>query len=119
MPAIPVFKNHAGQYEDRKMSTFEEIFQDSWFYQEIWGKGRQLGFAEGFAKGLEQAREAMRQGIVDMVQARFPDMAEMAQQRLETVHDAEALGQLIVKIAIASTAEEARRLLLELPDGHA
>lgn len=102
------------------MGTFEEIFRDSWFYQDILEKGRQQGFAERFAEGFTQGLEqGMQLGILSIIRARFPDIAELAQQRIEAVHDAQLLWQLITKMALASTAEEARHTLLELPDGNA
>ena len=43
----------------------------------------------------------------------------LAQQRIETAHDTDLLQQLITKMTLASTAEEARRSLLEITGGNA
>jgi predicted transposase YdaD len=91
----------------RKVGMFEDIIRDTWFYQHI--------LEQGLEQGLELGLEAARMGLLGLIQTRFPDMRELALQRINATHDAEVLSQLIIKIGMASTAEEVLRSLLEIP----
>ncbi len=125
----------------RRLDMFEDIVRETWFYQHILEQGleqgREQGLEQGIERGLEQGREqgleqgreqgleqgierglrAARLGILDLVQMRFPDVVDLAQQRVNAMRDEEVLRRLILKIAMASTAEEVLRSLLEIPPG--
>jgi hypothetical protein len=63
---------------------------------------------QGQAQGLTQ----MRQTIVDIVQERFPALAQLAAEIAETISDLAQLRHLSVRLSCVHTAEEARQLLL-------
>ena len=62
--------------------------------------------------GLEQGLETQRQTLLDIVQERFPSIARMAKQQVDTIEDPEMLRRLIVKISIVKTSKEAEQYLL-------
>jgi predicted transposase YdaD len=115
-----VFTSQADQqWLKRKVGMFEDLVRDTWFYQHILEQGLEQGMERGIERGREQEREQTlrktRLLLLDVVRVRFPDVIELAQQRANAMHDAEVLRRLIIKIAMAPTAEEARRFLLESP----
>lgn len=62
----------------------EEIFQDSWAYQDILQKGE----ARGEAKGKEQGELlARRQSILDVTQARFTEIVPLMKKNIELITD--------------------------------
>ena len=73
-------------------------------------------FAKGYAEGLAEARaeaeiEALRQFIIELVQTRFPALAQQAQQKLTMVSEPKQLHKLIVQIAVAHDETAARDVL--------
>ncbi len=99
---------------------FEDLVRDTWFYQHILEQGLEQGEERGLEKGREQdLDQGMQLSQPGVIQARFPDVVTLAQQRIETAHDTDLLQQLITKMTLASTAEEARRSLLEITGGNA
>ena len=62
----------------------EEIFQDSWAYQEI------------FQKGALQGR---RQAVLDVIKARFPTVDFLVQEQMNKIVDLEVLQDLLVKVS--------------------
>jgi flagellar biosynthesis/type III secretory pathway protein FliH len=77
-------------------------------------KGRTEGLKEGVEKGLKEGlAEGLRKAIVTAVRLRFPDLTELAQQRVAQVSKPEKLNLLVDQIAIAPD-ENMVRLLLDL-----
>jgi predicted transposase YdaD len=116
--ATMVFTSQADQrWLRRMMDMFEDIVRDTWFYQHI----LEQGLEQGRAQEREQALGEIRLILLDMVRVRFPDVTGLAQQRANAMHDTTLLRQVIRQMMLASTAEEARRSLLEIPpaDPHA
>jgi hypothetical protein len=66
----------------------------------------------GLEKGLEKGLETQRQTLLDIVQERFPTIARLAKQQVDTIEDPEMLRRLIVKISIVKTSKEAEQYLL-------
>jgi len=79
----------------------EEILEESWAYQEIMQKGRKEG-----------ELQALHQTLQTIVQARFPQLADLAAKRTAPVHDPVALQTLIVNISLAQAVGEAEQYLL-------
>ena len=68
--------------------------------------------AEAFAKGRVKGEiKALRQIIIELVQARFPALAQQAQQKLTMVSEPKQLHKLIVQIAVARDEAAARETL--------
>ena len=60
--------------------------------------------AQGEAKGLQE-------GFVDIVETLFPDLADLARQRIASITEKSTLRLLLKGIAAASDEAEAKRLL--------
>ncbi len=106
--AALVFKADADKHWLReRYRHMYDLLEDSWFYQEIMQKGMQQGMNEGFLKGLRQA-------LTHFVEKRFPELTTLAQQRSLLITNAEALQDVSDKLLTAQTADEARKLLLDV-----
>ncbi len=109
-----VFKNAEDRDWLRKRFTMlsEDIFEDSWAYQEMLAKGVEKGMEKGLQKGLQEGREALRETIMDVVQIRFPEIATRAHQRVYLIEDLDSLRHLNVKLSTAKNVQEAEQALL-------
>ena len=77
-------------------------------------KGRTEGLKEGVEKGLKEGlAEGLRNAIVTTIRVRFPDLTELAQERVAQVSKPEKLNLLMGQIVIAPD-ENVIRLLLDL-----
>ena len=83
-----------------------DIIRQSPFYQ--WA------LEEGEAKEKAQGLAQMRQTVVEIVQERFPALAQLAEDVVATMDDLAQLRRLAVKLSGAHSTEEARKILLEL-----
>jgi hypothetical protein len=94
------------QWLKRRFSVFNDILRETWVFQEI--------MQEGEEKGLKKGLEELRQTLLDVVQARFPDLSFLARGQIVFIDDLEVLRSLIVKMSTAQTIEEAQQRLLEV-----
>jgi flagellar biosynthesis/type III secretory pathway protein FliH len=100
---------------------FEDILSDTPVYQEVFAKGKDQGFGEGKAQGVEtgkmqalsQTRQTASQKVLDLVNDRFPALIEQARKCVEAVGDTDTLLDLLVRIGIAHTEQEASSVLLQ------
>lgn len=91
-----------------------DILRESPFYQEILQEGREEGLEKGLEKGhLEGKLEGLRETLLTIVQARFPKLTRLAKGLAVITEDPEDLQNLILKISLAQSLEEAQRCLLE------
>ena len=74
-------------------------------------KGLQQGFQAGFRMGLQ---EGLRQAVLDVVIARFPELVRPAYKQAAAVNKTETLRNLLVKMSVTQSAEEAKQYLLEV-----
>ncbi len=79
------------------------ILEDSWVDQEK----RQEILEEAIARGLQ----AQCQTFIAVVHNLFPQLSELASQRIAGLDDPDALCALIVSVACAHDIEDARGLL--------
>ncbi|MDQ2902606.1 MAG: hypothetical protein ABI456_11985 [Ktedonobacteraceae bacterium] len=115
----------------RRFEMLGDILEDSWAHQEFMQKmrdkgleqglqqgreqGREQGLQQGREQGLEQGRlEEQREMLVEIVKARFPDCVALAQEVVRVVDNPDALRHVNIKISIARSEDEARRLLLKM-----
>ena len=101
--ASKVFKDDL-KWLKRRFAMLNDFLRDTPVYQEV--------LAEGEEKGLEKGLETQRQTLLDIVQERFPSIARLAKQQVDTIEDPEMLRRLIVKISIVKTSKEAELYLL-------
>jgi flagellar biosynthesis/type III secretory pathway protein FliH len=103
-----------------------DMLRDTPAFQDIMKEGRQEGLERGREEGLEQGlergrkeghNEARRQALLAIVQARFPSprMIRQAKGQAAIIDNPAVLQDLIVKVSLAESAEEAERYLLDWP----
>jgi len=73
--------------------VYNDIIEESWVYQE-W------------------MAQAHRKTLLDIVQARFPEILHLAKKQAESIEDPEVLRRMAVKMGIVQTPEEAKQYLL-------
>ncbi len=75
-------------------------------------------FQQAFLQGLQQAHKEitqdLRQTLLKIVRIRFPQMQRLARKQTREIDDALMLRDLIVKISIARSIDEAVNCLLDL-----
>ena len=84
-----------------------DVLQESKAYQRIKQEGREEGRKEGELQALHRT-------LLTVVQARFPGIVQLARKRTAEVHNIAALEDLIVKLSLVQTLEEARQYILAL-----
>jgi hypothetical protein len=108
-----VFKSAEDRHWLRKRFTMlsEDIFEDSWAYQEMIAKGLQKGFEKGLHEGLHKGElQALRGVIDDVVQERFPSLVTLVSSHIQKMEDTTLLRRLSVKLSSAQTAQEAEQV---------
>jgi predicted transposase YdaD len=79
-----------------RFNKMSDILRETWAYQEI--------VQEGELRALHQA-------LLDIVQARFPEILPYTKKQTEGIEDTEILRRLIVKMSTVPTTEEALQYL--------
>jgi hypothetical protein len=94
-----------------RFSKMAEKLRDTWAYKELTKEGREEGRRQGELL-------ALRQAVVDLVQARFPELTAYAQKQVEKIEDLTLIRSLIVKVGTAATVQEtAQSLIVEDSNG--
>ncbi len=88
-----------------------DILEDSPAFKALKNKGRQEGLQEGRQEGQ---LEAFQQALTSIVQARFPQMGRLTKRLAGTIESTEMLQDLIVKMSLAQTMEEAKQQFLDV-----
>lgn len=83
-----------------------DILEDSPAFKQLKNEGRQEGRQEGL--------QALQQALTSIVQARFPQMGRLTKRLAGTIDNTEVLQDLIVKMSLAQTLEEAKQQLLDV-----
>jgi predicted transposase YdaD len=91
----------------KEVKMMEDMISDTWFYQHILEKGEVKGREEGRLEGSWQA-------VINIIQARFPEMTPQAQKVVRQATDFKRLQQLITDISVARDTAEVARLLSAL-----
>ncbi len=103
--------NKPGDHEWLRSKFIMDIFEESWAYQEMVQKGLQQGLEKGRQEGELRAQ---RETLLDIVQARFPELSPLAKKQVSKIKDPQVLRHLTVKISTVQTAQEAEQQLLAL-----
>jgi flagellar biosynthesis/type III secretory pathway protein FliH len=116
--AALIFNKESDREWLRRKFTMD-ILEESWAYQEMVQKGLQQGLEKGLEKGLKKGRQegelqAQRETLLDIVQARFPELVILAKKQMSNIKDPQILRHLTVKISTVQTANEVEQLLLAL-----
>jgi predicted transposase YdaD len=117
--------------EDRKW--LERIFAmqnnplaESWTYQQILNEGIEQGIEKGIEQGIEKGREegieqgvekgkleGLREAVLNVVEARFPPLVELARQRVPHARTTDTVN-LVLKGVATAPDENAARFVLDL-----
>jgi predicted transposase YdaD len=109
--AALIFNKESDREWLRRKFTMD-ILEESWAYQEMVQKGLQQGLEKGLKKGRQEGElQAQRETLLDIVQARFPELVILAKKQMSNIKDPQILRHLTVKI---QTANEGEQLLLAL-----
>ena len=84
-----------------RFNKMSDILRETWAYQEIMKEGE---------------LRARHQDVLDVIQARFPEILLYAKKQMESIEDSEVLRHLNVKMSTAQTAEEALLYLFAIGD---
>jgi hypothetical protein len=87
-----------------RLSMYDQLFEESPMIQKMREDYRMKGLQEGHLEGLQHS-------LVNVVRARYPDLAEFAQQRVGRFDKPDALDLLIQKVVTAPDANTIRWLL--------
>jgi len=98
--------------------------KETWAFQKAALEGHEdelpQRFQMAFMQGIHQAHKEMllelRQTLAKIVRLRFPNVVRLAKKQTSTIDDSAILRDLIVKMSIAQTYEEAVVYLLEVDE---
>ncbi|HWZ19599.1 MAG TPA: hypothetical protein VNW73_12450 [Ktedonobacteraceae bacterium] len=78
---------------------YRDILEDSWVVQEERREGK---------------RDGLRQALLAVVQARFPEIIDLMKKQIDGAENPESLQDLLVKISLAENVEDATMALFAL-----
>ena len=87
----------------------EDSLDESWTFRELKQKAHKEGREEGREEGQLQLQ---RQNLIQLIQARFPALAQLAQDVCNAIQALEVLQDLFQKVLLAKDELEVRQLLL-------
>jgi len=98
--------------------------KETWAFQKAALEGHEeelpQRFQMAFMQGIHQAHTEMllelRQTLVKIVRLRFPSVVRLAKKQTFSLDDSAQMRDLIVKMSIAQTSEEAVIYLLEVDE---
>ncbi len=93
---------------ERRLAMYESLLENSTFIKQIKSQSEEKGERRGERKG---ELKASRRTAIDVVEARFPHLVEVATQRVRKMRNVEALRQLTVQVAAAPDEAAARQIL--------
>lgn len=101
-------RSRALSEEDKKkvekhMQIYDSLLESDPVFQQ------KLAFEKALERG--QAIQAFRNTIIEIVRLRFPELVELAHQRLAWIEYLEELTKIIVRLATAETQDAARSIL--------
>ena len=99
-----------------RLSMFDQLWEENPTIQKMRAEYRMKGLQEGLQKGLQEGRQEERQRelqglrhlLVSIVQTKYPDLVDLAQQQAIHFDNLEALHLLIQQVATAPNADIVR-----------
>jgi hypothetical protein len=76
----------------------------------------QMAFMQGIHQAHKEILHELRQTLVKIVRLRFPNVVRLAKKQTADIEDSAILRDVIVKMSIAQSAEEAVMYLLEVEE---
>jgi predicted transposase YdaD len=101
----------------RRIRMFDPLLEEDPWVQEYGGRQKAEGIAEGEARGkAEGEAKGIRQGIELAVQMRFPELEELAMERVEQIQSLETLHKMLAAMMTAQDERKALYYLQTLPN---
>jgi predicted transposase YdaD len=103
------FKSQEDQeWLKRRFAMLKDILRDTPAFQQILEEGRE----EGSALERQRRLQSFRPKVLDLVRVRYSELVALAQEKFALIQDVEVLEDLFLKIAIAGSVEDVRKVLL-------
>jgi len=108
-----------------RLAMFDKLWEESpmvqkmreQFRAQFYEEGINKGIAQGTTQGITQGKvQALQSNLIDVVQVRFPDLTDFAQQQAKLYHDPGALELLFHKMLTAPDVKTAQWLLELKPE---
>src|SRR5690348_9197961 len=103
----------------RETPAYKVLTRES--HEEGVQEGIEIGLERGIEQGIERERQRalqlQRELLLNVVKAHFPKLVRLARKQGGVIDKAKVLNDLIVKVSIARTMEEARQHLLAVDEG--
>ncbi len=101
-----------------------DVLREPWTYQETEQEGHtdglRLGYQQAFLQGVQQAQKELllelRQILLKIIRLRFPAAVRLAKKQTVDIEDSNILRDLVIKMSIAQSTEEAVMHLLEVDE---
>ncbi len=101
-----------------------DVMKETWAFQNTAAEGHeeelpqrfQMAFMQGIHQAHKEILHELRQTLVKIVRLRFPKAVRLAKKQTADIEDSAMLRDLIVKMSLAQTAEEAVVYLLEVDE---
>jgi hypothetical protein len=101
-----------------------DVLREPWTDQESAQEGQtdghRLGYQQAFVQGMQQAHKdllrELRQVLLKIVRLRFPGAVRLTKKQTAGIEDVAILRDLIIKMSITQSTEEAVMLLLEVDE---
>ena len=91
----------------RRFLMIDDLLNESWVFQE-W---RQQALEEGMQRERKEEIQRQREMLLAFVQARFPALEQLAEERGNALNDLEQLQALILNVGLAPSEQEAKMFL--------
>ncbi len=89
----------------------EDILAESWAFQELQEKALIKGREEGMQEAMKQEAQRHRRILLALIQARFPALAQLAEERGKAINDPEQFQSLLLNVSLASNEQEVKEHL--------
>ena len=76
----------------------------------------QMAFMQGVHQAHTEMLQELRQTLVKIVRLRFPNVVRLAKKQTSSLDDSAQMRDLIIKMSIAQTSEEAVVYLLDVDE---
>jgi len=104
--------------------VLKDILRETPAYKQILDEGLEEGLEKGLKAGLEQGRkegvekerlerlQSLRHMVLGLIQAHYPKLSTLAKGQTLIIEQPETLEALLMRVAQASTLEDAQNALL-------
>ena len=104
----------AGSQEELKV--YDPLWEENSKVRRIRTESEAEGFAEGFAEGKAEGLakgkiKGLQWALVSAIRVRFPELAELAQQKVVKINNTSNLEMLLKQVIIVPDANTARWLV--------